>query len=103
MEPDATVACTVIYARPGSTPLIDVRVPAGATLRDAIIASGVLALAPELALDALEVGVFNRPRALDSSVCDGDRIEIYRPLKIDPKETRRVRAAIRKRRKGMAA
>jgi len=74
----------------------------GATLGDAIKASGLLAAHPELNLAQLAVGVFSRPRALEEPVHDGDRIEIYRPLLVDPKEARRHRAQLRRRRKAGA-
>ncbi|MCL6432261.1 MAG: RnfH family protein [Anaerolineae bacterium] len=50
--------------------------------------------------DALDLGVFNRHRHPDEPVREGDRIEVYRPLAIDPKQARRIRAEIRRRRKG---
>ena len=71
----------------------------GATLRMAIEGSGVLRVHPDLQLEQLSVGVFSRPRPLDAVVHDGDRIEIYRPLLVDPKEARRHRAELRRRRK----
>jgi uncharacterized protein len=67
-------------------------------------ASGLLAAAPELvAGQPLDLGVFNRPRSGSEPVRAGDRIEVYRPLSIDPKEARRVRAEVRRRRKAQVA
>ncbi len=91
----AQVLASVVVARPGQATVVAVQLPAGATLRDAIAAAGLLS--PEqMALDAPAVGVFSRRRSLDEPVADGDRIEIYRPLTIDPKEARRMRAALRR-------
>lgn len=91
---------TVIYCARERQWIVDVEVPAGSTLRDAVIASGLPAQAAELDLAALDLGVFNRLRQPDEPVRDGDRIEVYRPLAIDPKQARRIRAEIRRRRKG---
>ena len=98
MEPDPVLRVTVVHAWPGRAPLIEVEVPAGSTLRDAIAAAGVLSHV-ELDSDSLTVGVFNQIRSIDSIARDGDRVEIYRPLTIDPKESRRLRAAIRRKKK----
>jgi putative ubiquitin-RnfH superfamily antitoxin RatB of RatAB toxin-antitoxin module len=74
-------------------------VPEGATLRSAIAKSGVVDAHPGLQLEQLDIGVFSRPRSLDDRAQEGDRIEIYRPLMVDPKEARRHRAELRRRRK----
>ena len=71
----------------------------GSTLRDAIEQSGVLAEHPALSRDALSIGVFGRTQPADARARDGDRIEIYRPLLVDPKEARRHRAELRRRRR----
>lgn len=76
-----------------------VELSASATVGDAIHASDVLAQVPELAREILDVGVFNRHVGPDTPLRDGDRVEIYRPLTIDPKQARRVRAEVRRRRK----
>jgi putative ubiquitin-RnfH superfamily antitoxin RatB of RatAB toxin-antitoxin module len=77
----------VIYALPDSADAVTVRLPAGATVREALEKAGRLDLARG------KVGVFGRVVSLDARVADGDRVEIYRPLAIDPKEARRRRAA----------
>ena len=58
---------------------------AGALVRDALRASGMPA-------DLSAVGVFGKRVAPDARLADGDRVEIYRPLLLDPKERRRERA-----------
>lgn len=83
----------VAYAR--RTPLvIALEVPAGSTLREAIARSGLLEQCPEIDLARCGVGVFGRVRGLDERVADGDRVEVYRALPLDPRERRR-RAARR--------
>ena len=94
---DATIQVTVVYARPRRARLFEVRVPAGSSVRQAIRACGILDAVPELAEREPYVGVFGQSRRLDDPVHDGDRIEIYRPLTIDPKEARRQRAALKTR------
>ncbi len=99
MESDrALMRVSVVRAWPDRAELVDVSLAAGATLRDAILASGLLG-PEELADPALSVGVFSQIRPVDATVRDGDRVEIYRPLLIEPKEARRARAALRKRRR----
>lgn len=82
----------VVYALKHDACLLVLDVPRGSTLREAISYSGILKRFPEIDLSINPVGVFSQPRKPDDIVQDGDRIEIYRPLQIDPKEARRLRA-----------
>jgi putative ubiquitin-RnfH superfamily antitoxin RatB of RatAB toxin-antitoxin module len=91
---------TVVYCAPGCEDLTEVVLPAGATAGDAIAACGVLERRPEIGAAAPDVGIWGRPCTLMQPLEDGDRVEIYRPLTVDPKEARRVRAEIRRRRSG---
>ena len=68
-----------------------VQLAEGATVREAVLASGWRQAGAEQDPGALEVGVWGRRCALDSAVREGDRIEIYRPLRVDPKVARRER------------
>ena len=68
-----------------------VQLPAGATLGQAIAASGFPDSCPGCDLAALDVGVWGRRGTQQQSVRDGDRVEIYRPLVVDPKVARRER------------
>ena len=88
----------VVYARPDHQTVKRVRLPAGSRVAAAITASGLLTEFPEIDLRVNRVGVYAEPVELDSVLEDGDRVEIYRPLLVDPKEARRRRAARRKRR-----
>jgi putative ubiquitin-RnfH superfamily antitoxin RatB of RatAB toxin-antitoxin module len=89
---EATVGAVVVYALPGRVHWFATRLPAGSTIGEAIRASGILGAVPELAQGLPDVGVFGRCCGLDEPVREGDRIEIYRPLQVDPKEARRLRA-----------
>ena len=65
----------------------------GATLREAVERSGLLAEFPEIDLAKNKLGIWNKLAKLDALVRDKDRVEIYRPLIADPKEVRKQRAA----------
>jgi putative ubiquitin-RnfH superfamily antitoxin RatB of RatAB toxin-antitoxin module len=82
----------VCYALPNGTERIDVGIDQGQTLAQAIHASGMLALHPEINLQVMKIGVYGKIRALSDAARAGDRIEIYRPLIADPMESRRRRA-----------
>jgi len=64
--------------------------PDGACVRDAVVASG-LCLRHRLLPDAVEAGIWGRKQPLQTLLRDRDRIELYRPLRVDPKEARRLR------------
>lgn len=82
----------VVYALPERQYLRQLVLEEGSTLEQAIRASGLLALRQDIDLNVNKVGIFSRPAKLDDTLSDGDRVEIYRPLLIDPKELRRQRA-----------
>lgn len=85
------LAVEVAYAGPDGQWLLSVAMPPGSTIADAIIASRIEDRVPGLAIAEGHVGVFGNPRPLDTPLRDGDRVEIYRPLLIDPKQARRAR------------
>ncbi|KTC56706.1 protein RnfH [Pseudomonas fluorescens ABAC62] len=89
------VEVEVVYAAVDRQVLLTVMVAAGTSLRAAVQASGVAAQFPELDLADCPLGVFGKVVADAETrvVQSGDRIEIYRPLLVDPKEVRRLRAA----------
>jgi putative ubiquitin-RnfH superfamily antitoxin RatB of RatAB toxin-antitoxin module len=93
------VIVNVVYAGQERQIVLQVDVETGVTIEEVIMASGVLSLEPGLQLKDLSVGVWNRAAKLGQHVREGDRIEIYRPLEVDPKEARRIRADIRRRRR----
>lgn len=82
----------VVYALPERQYLHQVTLPAGSTLRQAIEQSGILAQRRDIDLNQNKVGIFGRAALLEDVVNEGDRVEIYRPLLVDPKELRRQRA-----------
>lgn len=87
----------VVYAQPLEQDCAAVDLPAGATVAEAIACSGVLLRHPEIDLKSTRVGIWGRWCTLATTVRDGDRVEVYRPLQADPKEVRRQRAGRRRR------
>ena len=85
-----TIRVEVAYADPQLQILRAVDVAAGATVADAISASGVLDKLPGFV--AAGFGIFGRLVETDTPLRDGDRVELYRPLQLDPKTARRRRA-----------
>jgi putative ubiquitin-RnfH superfamily antitoxin RatB of RatAB toxin-antitoxin module len=83
----ANLKAEVVYALPEGAQSVSLSLPQGATLRDALVASGF-----EVNLEKQAFGIFGKRAALDRPLADGDRVEIYRPLAMDPKEARRRRA-----------
>lgn len=82
----------VCYALPDDGFLVDLVLPDGATLAQAVRESGVLQRYPDIDPEAQKLGIFGKIKPADTVLRDGDRVEIYRPLQADPKETRRRRA-----------
>jgi hypothetical protein len=87
----ARLTVEVCYALAGEQALIPVELPAGATLQQAIDASGILQRFPSIDLNTQKVGVFGKLKPLDTVLADHDRVEIYRPLLVDPKVSRQRR------------
>lgn len=84
----------VSYALPHQHDIVKLVLPQGATVGDAIEASGLLQRHPEIDLDGdNKLGVFGKLTKLDAVLRDRDRVEIYRPLIADPKAVRKKRAA----------
>jgi putative ubiquitin-RnfH superfamily antitoxin RatB of RatAB toxin-antitoxin module len=77
-------------AGPGQCDLVALTLPAGSAVADAVAASG-LRERHGLPLTGLRLGVWSKPREEASLLRSGDRVEIYRALKVDPKEARRQR------------
>ncbi len=96
-----TIKIEVAYALPDEQVLLVLMLPAGSTIPDAVRAAGLSSRFPEIAGEAVRFGIFGKiekdpaARVLRS----GDRVEIYRPLLIDPKEARKARAAKAKARR----
>jgi uncharacterized protein len=71
--------------------------PSGSTLAQALEASGLLLQHPEIG-QIPKVGIWGRVQSLETVLRDRDRVEVYRPLAVDPKEARRLRHSMHRRR-----
>lgn len=82
----------VVYATRERQELVALRVPAGSSALEAVERSGLRHSFPEMVVEEDALGVFGRRVPPGYVMQQGDRLEIYRPLKADPKEVRRQRA-----------
>jgi hypothetical protein len=94
-QASALIAVEVAYAKPDQQVIVQLNLPEGSTVAQAISKSGLLQQFPELDVQSANVGVFGKVCALNQLIKQADRIEIYRPLLNDPKDARRQRAAKR--------
>ncbi|MEW5769772.1 MAG: RnfH family protein [Pseudomonadota bacterium] len=83
----------VVYALAARQKVVNLELPEGATVQQAIERSGLLDEFPEIDLARNKLGIWNKLAKPDAALRDKDRVEIYRPLIADPKEVRRQRAA----------
>lgn len=84
----------VAYARPDLQKIVELEVDEGTSVFDAASRSGLEQIFPEIAYDEIDMGVFGKvvKKPHEELLRDGDRIELYRPLIIDPKQARLNRA-----------
>lgn len=87
----AKIRVEVIVAFPREHALVAVELEEGATVLDAIRASGLRERYPQIDPDQNGAGIFGRLVPLDTPLKGGDRVELVRPLAADPKELRRRR------------
>jgi putative ubiquitin-RnfH superfamily antitoxin RatB of RatAB toxin-antitoxin module len=91
-EAKQPLRCEVTYALPQRQSVVQVTLEEGATAGDAVTASGLLVTHPELSGERLVLGIFGTLVAPERELRDGDRVEIYRALQVDPRTARRERA-----------
>ncbi|RJF95417.1 RnfH family protein [Noviherbaspirillum saxi] len=96
----AEIQVQVCYARPDLQFLKEICIAQGATIRNAIEASGLLRELPDVDLTTLRTGIYGKLKELDTVLRDHDRVEIYRPLIADPKDARRRRVVKKDQQKG---
>lgn len=86
------IAVVVAYSpAPRVVDQVTVSLPPGSTVMDALMASGLLDRHPEIDASQARLGVWGKTRQPGDALREADRVEVYRPLKVDPKEARRVR------------
>jgi putative ubiquitin-RnfH superfamily antitoxin RatB of RatAB toxin-antitoxin module len=88
-----SISVEVVYALRERQEVVALKLPEGATAREAVERSGLPGKFPEIDLARNRLGVFAKPVKPDAALRDRDRVEIYRPLIADPKEVRKQRAA----------
>ncbi len=93
MAGQKTIEVEVVFALAERQELVALAIASGATVGEAIDQSGIAKRFPEQDLSACALGIWGRLADSDHVLQDGDRIEIYRPLLIDPREARRQLAA----------
>jgi putative ubiquitin-RnfH superfamily antitoxin RatB of RatAB toxin-antitoxin module len=93
VQPTSELQVYVAYATPQDEFVKPMRVATGTTVGQAIEGSGVLARYPDINLVTQPVGIYGKKKTLDTVLRERDRVEIYRPLLADPKDSRRKRAA----------
>ena len=84
---------SVSYAHPEKPAWVRLDVEEGCTLRAAIERSGILGRYEDIDLTRNKVGVFGKIKPLDTVLAEGDRVEIYQPIVIDPKSAPRRKRA----------
>lgn len=99
------IAIEVAYATANKQQVVKLSVPASCLLLEAVRLSGIQQLFPELILDQARLGIFGviekspATRVLQA----GERVEIYRPLLLDPKERRRLLAKTKAKRQNLTS
>lgn len=83
----------VAYAKPDKQVIMTIEAELGDSIETVILKSGILIHFPEIDLSQQAVGIFSELKQLTDKVQAGDRVEIYRPLSIDPKEAWRQRVS----------
>lgn len=89
----------ICYARPDRQFLLEQTVASGTTIQRAIRDSDIIRQAPEIDVSVMRVGIYGKLKTLDTVLREHDRVEIYRPLIADPKDSRRRRAGIKDEKK----
>jgi putative ubiquitin-RnfH superfamily antitoxin RatB of RatAB toxin-antitoxin module len=82
----------VVFARADKQVLHALELPDGATVAAVIEASNIAQQFPGTDLGELQAGIWGQQVERSRVVRDGDRVELYRPLKLDPREARRLKA-----------
>jgi putative ubiquitin-RnfH superfamily antitoxin RatB of RatAB toxin-antitoxin module len=86
------VKVTLAIAWPDRQDVLELTMPPGSTVADAIAGARLAERYPGRDLSGLQAGIWSRACARDAALREGDRVELYRPLAADPKQMRRDRA-----------
>ena len=86
------ISIEIVYASKEKQVVLGLQVTVPCTVGEAIQQSGILKQFPEIDMQVNKIGIFSKLVALDRILQAGDRVEIYRPLALDPKQARLQRA-----------
>ena len=89
----------VVYAKPDKQFIIEIPFIHPMSILDAIHKSTILTLCPDIDLAINKVGIFGEILDLSTVLKDNDRVEIYRPLEMDPMTKRFQRVAVQRKNK----
>ena len=87
------ISVEIVYALPERQELMQLKLPVGSTVSDAVQASGLLKKYSDIDPQKGKFGIFSKLAKPDTALRERDRVEIYRPLIADPKAVRAARAA----------
>jgi uncharacterized protein len=93
-----SIEVEVVYALPKTQTIVPLVVPVGTTVGEVLSQSGMAARHPEIDIYSMRLGIYGKRMSLTTVLENHDRIEICRPLIVDPKQARRARAALKKKR-----
>jgi len=88
-----SVSVEVVFAMPDKQVLRELLVEPGSSVADVLEQSNLARDFPQVEFDAMQAGIWGKPVERNQAVSDGDRVELYRPLTMDPREARRRLAA----------
>lgn len=89
---EKSASIEIIYATAMRQVLLELSVAVGQPVGQVVDESGIYEEFPNQGLESADIGVWGHPVERSHAVCDGDRIEIYRPLQMEPREARRLLA-----------
>ncbi len=92
-ETEARISVEVVYALPDRHWRVGLSMPTGATVAEALAMARMADRVPGLRPETLGLGIFGHKAEPGTVLADGDRVELLRPLRADPKEARRRRQA----------
>jgi len=92
-EVEGRIRISVVYALAERQYVVELHISPGTTVAEAVARSGMLERFPQIAVQPLQCAIYGRAAALSNPLAEGDRVEILRPLLIDPKLNRRQAAA----------
>jgi uncharacterized protein len=89
----AEIRIAIVYAQPQHSIIKSFTLAQGSSVLDALCAAALDADLSQVLQENSPLGIFGRPVRKDQLLADGDRLEIYRPLQLEPKQARRMRVS----------